>query len=335
MQYEKYMKKAFDLALMGTGTVTPNPLVGAVIVKNNEVIAEGYHKKSGEPHAEINAIRNAKVDLKDSLLFCTLEPCCHTNKKTPPCTQEIIKHGFSKVIIANLDPNPNVSGKGVKILEEHGIEVITGVLKEYGEEVNKIFFKNMRTGLPYVHLKQAMTLDARTATSSGDSKWITSEVARDEVHEMRYAYDAVMVGGNTARLDNPTLTCRKDGKLRKVIKRIVVGKRSNLPDTLNIFSDEHKDSTIVISKSSLTETLKELSAQGVKSILLEGGETLVSGFIKENLVDEYTYYISPKLVGNGPSLFSNDQTRCINESIKLNGKWRLLPSGEVAFEGKF
>lgn len=332
---EDYMLKAFELALKGKGTVSPNPLVGAVIVKNGSIISEGFHSKSGEAHAEVNAINNCKESVEGSTLYCTLEPCCHTNKKTGPCTKKIIEAKIGKIVIANFDPNPEVSGKGVEELRAFGIEVVTGVMSKYGEKINKIFFKYIKTGLPYIHLKQAMTLDGKTASNSGDSKWITSSIAREEVHDLRYEYDAVMVGSGTANADNPSLTCRKNDKVMKVPKRIIAGNLDNINKDINLFNDDYKTSTIVVQNKTNIENLKELSNLGITSILLEGGCKLASSFIDEKLVDEVSYYIAPKLLGSGIPAYSNDKVSLMSDCKNLQGKWRSLSSGEIVFEGRF
>jgi diaminohydroxyphosphoribosylaminopyrimidine deaminase/5-amino-6-(5-phosphoribosylamino)uracil reductase len=170
-----FMKHCFYLAEKGRGMTSPNPLVGCVIVQNDEIVATGYHRKAGLAHAELDAIENTQANLKGATLYCNLEPCCHTNKKTPPCAQRIILENISKVVIANLDPNPYVAGRGVELLRKNGIEVITGVLEEEGEKLNEIFFKNMREQKPFVHLKIAQTLDGKIATNTGSSQWITNE----------------------------------------------------------------------------------------------------------------------------------------------------------------
>lgn len=329
------MKRAFDLSLKGLGTVSPNPLVGAVIVKNGEIISEGFHKRSGEGHAEYNAIMSSKQSVKNSTLYCTLEPCCHLDKKTPPCTALIIEKKISKVVISNLDPNPKVSGKGVEALNAAGIEVEVGLLSDLGEQINRVFFLNMRKGRPYVHLKQALGLDGRTATSTGDSKWITSEVARSEVHQMRYEYDAVMVGSKTAIQDDPSLTAREGSDVRKVPKRVVMVGSTPLPNDLQLLRDEYADSTILVHNKGPDAALEDLYSQGVRSILLEGGSQLASTFINAGLVDQVTYYISPKLIGNGAPIFINGEIRCISESKRLKGSWRILSSGEAVYEGTF
>ena len=332
---EDYMRRAFELASKGKGTVSPNPLVGAVLVFENKIIGEGFHQKSGEAHAEINAINNSEKSLKGATLYCTLEPCCHSNKKTPPCTKEIIKQKISRVVIANIDPNPEVAGKGASELEAAGIEVVTGVLSELGENINKVFFKFIKTGLPYVHLKQAMTLDGKTASESGDSKWITSSIAREEVHDLRYMYDAVMVGSNTANVDNPSLTCRKKNEVIKVPKRIIAARSKNLDANLLLLNDKYKESTIIVQNNTNLDNLKEIASMGITSILLEGGCRLASSFVDDGLVDEVSYYIAPKLMGNGTPVYSSSKASLMSDSKSITGKWRSLSSGEIVFEGRF
>jgi diaminohydroxyphosphoribosylaminopyrimidine deaminase/5-amino-6-(5-phosphoribosylamino)uracil reductase len=329
-----FMAIAYDLAKQGLGTVSPNPMVGAVVVKDNEVISKGHHEKSGLGHAEYNALINCDNAAK-ATLYCTLEPCCHRDKKTPPCVDLIIEKEISRVVISNLDPNPKVSGKGVAALEAAGLDVSVGLMAADGEKLNRVFFTNMRLARPFVHLKQALTLDGRTATSDGDSKWITSEEARGEVHDLRYEYDAIMVGSKTANLDNPFLTCRKDGKIRKEIKRVVCTRSNSLREDLRLLTDDQKDSTIIVQNKLPIDILEQLYQQSVTSVLLEGGATLASTFIDAGLVDQVSYYISPKIVGNGAPIYLNDEIGCISESKKLEGSWRVLGSGEIVFEGTF
>lgn len=264
-----YIKRCFDLARLGTGNVSPNPLVGAVIVKDGKVIAEGYHKASGLAHAELDAIQKANCDLQGATIYCNLEPCCHTNKRTPPCAQRIIKEGFSKVVISNLDPNPEVAGAAVKLLREAGIEVVTDILHDQGAQLNEIFFHHIVNQRPFVHLKMAQTLDGKLASKTMDSKWITSESSRKNVHAERDHYDAIMVGANTLRQDNPTLTVRTGNKPTKAIKRIILSLSGELDRNLNVFSDEFKDQTYVV----VPEGLKaDFHFQTIKCPLNERGE---------------------------------------------------------------
>lgn len=334
-----YMGQALELARKGMGTVTPNPLVGAVVVKNNRVIATGYHAKAGGPHAEVVAINNAKEDLEGATLYCSLEPCCHHNKRTPPCTELIIEKKFSRVVVASLDPNPEVSGRGITRLKEAGIIVDQGVLEEEALDLNRVFTKYITTSLPYVHLKVAMTLDGRIADSSGDSKWITDEFAREEVHILRYMYDGVMIGRKTLNRDDPSLTIRHIDSQGKVPMRIIVGNINEMKLDSRLFTDEYRENTLVFSSESpvkstslvvrefknLAQVLKELGEMKITSVLVEGGSRLHSQFINERLFDRLTVYISPVILGNGPS-FYEDLGRKMETAIRGN-------AGEVSVVG--
>lgn len=345
----QFMLKALSLAKKGMATVSPNPMVGAVIVNGkSEIVGEGFHLKKGQPHAEVNAINNAlenNADLTEATLYCTLEPCCHTNKLTPPCADLILEKKIKKVVIGCLDPNPNVAGKGVQKLREAGLEVITEVMREECEELNAVFFKNMKKQLPYVHLKIAATLDGRIATQTGSSKWITSDVARSEVHHLRNKYDAVMVGKNTLRADNPKLTARLGQQTIKEPFKIIVGNLNDsdlsleaLKDLKNIINVCTKPPTIaglkyIEHQDNWSQTFKKLYEESICSILVEGGAQLISSIIEDNAYDKYTCYVAPKLIGNGPSLFVSEKEKCMEKAKKLNGSWRLLNSNEVVFEG--
>lgn len=343
----QYMLRALNLALKGKATVSPNPLVGAVIVKDGLVIGEGYHERKGEPHAEVNAINSASASLEGSTLYCSLEPCCHTNKTTPPCVKLILKSNFKRVVVGSLDPNPEVSGKGVETLRKAGLEVVTGVLKERCEKLNTIFHKNMEAKAPFIHLKAACTLDGRMASRSGSSKWITSEEARKEVHELRVAYDAVMIGKNTLISDTPKLTARVGGATIKEPIKIVVGDLdSNAMESaffkeskrvINIYNKLSPSSSIdgltaIKKKNSWKEGLEDLFKMGINSILVEGGPTLLSSFLDEGTFDRLSIYFAPKLIGNGPSILSSEKTLDMENVSRLKGAWRLLKTGEAVFE---
>lgn len=339
----QYMLRAYNLALKGLGTVSPNPMVGAVVVKNDTIIGEGFHLKKGEAHAEVNAINNSLEPVEGATLFCTLEPCCHTNKTTPPCTEFLIQSKIKKVVIGSLDPNPEVSGRGVKVLRAAGIEVITGVLEHKCNELNKVFFKNMKTNRPFVHLKVATTLDGKMASKTGSSKWITSSEARKEVHELRMAYDAVMIGKGTLIVDKPKLTARKNEQTLKEPVRIVVGNLdgdsqkleffNNPKKVINLYSEREPQGIKGIKlKASWDETLRDLYKAGVTSILVEGGPKLLSSLIEENAYDKLTVYVAPKLIGNGPALYQSEKTFDMENVSRLNGHWRLLSSGEAVYE---
>ncbi|MFY7992082.1 MAG: bifunctional diaminohydroxyphosphoribosylaminopyrimidine deaminase/5-amino-6-(5-phosphoribosylamino)uracil reductase RibD [Bacteriovoracaceae bacterium] len=316
---EVFMKRAFDLSLQGIGSVSPNPLVGAVIVKEGKIIAEGYHALYGSDHAELDAIKKADVSLEGATLYCTLEPCCHTNKQTPPCAQRIVKEKFKRVVIANLDPNPHVNGGGVKILKDAGIEVESGVLANLGEEINEAFFTTQRLKRPYIHLKLAATLDGKISMPNGESQWITSEASRHYVHELRRAHSAILVGAETARLDNPTLTVRLPDFKGRQPWRLILTKSGNLSETLKIFTDEHKDRTLILTKSKisflsdeqqiiftdLNDLMEKLLTKKIASIFVEGGPQVATLLLKENLVNRLSYFINPSLLGVGASAISD------------------------------
>lgn len=339
----QYMKRALQLAKKGMTSVSPNPMVGAVLIKNNKVIGEGFHEKKGGPHAEVMAIRNASEPVEGSTLICTLEPCCHRNKLTPPCTDLILEKKIKKVIVASLDPNPEVSGKGLRILEENGVEIEHGILKEEANHLNKVFLKNMNASLPYVHLKSAITLDGRVATNTGDSKWISSEEARYEVHRIREAYDSIMIGAGTLRIDNPKLTARLGVRITKKPRVIILGDLSQDDLKLDIFKSPerilniYKASTAfegnsIKSKENWREDLKALYLQGICSILVEGGSIILSSLIESNLFDEATFYVCPKAAGNGKSFFQSNNIKNMDDAIRFDGKWRINTSGEAILE---
>ncbi len=342
-----YMKRALQLAAKGAMTVAPNPLVGALIVKDGTIIAEGYHSKKGGDHAEVDAIKNSTGDLGGATLYCTLEPCCHTNKLTPPCTNLIIEKKFSQVVIASLDPNPEVSGKGVKALEKNGIKVLSGVLEKEAQEQNRIFFKNMKESLPYLKIKSAITLDGRMSSEDGDSHWISSEEARAEVHRDRALYDSIMVGVNTLRKDNPRLNTRMGKVVVKENKKIIVGdlRKEDLDNSLfssgaeiiNLFNKTSlKDSRILSIKNTKNwkDNLKNLFDAGIVSIYTEGGSTLLSSLIEEDIYDELTFYITQKIIGNGPSFFESKKNKKMSKAKIFDGVWRNLSSGEIVLEVK-
>ena len=335
---EKFMKLALKEASKGLGLVSPNPLVGAVIVKDNKIIGSGYHQRSGGAHAEIEAIQNSSEDLQGSTLYCNLEPCCHTNKKTPPCVPVVIEAGFKRVVIANVDPNPEVSGKGIGLLKEAGIEVEVGVLEEEGKLLNKVFFHHIKEETPFIHLRAAQTLDGKIKSMSGDSKWISSEECRKESHLMRLEYDAVLIGRETLNNDNPKLNIRMGiNDKNKTPKRIIWGTPENfnwdsylLRENLdkNIFLvngsledlDSHKKSVLsqgkIILSTDLEENLKKIKELGVFSVLVEGGSKVLTEFVNKQLFNQMTLFQAPKLIGNGDGIFSSEIEE-ISDSIDL------------------
>lgn len=287
--YEKYMRLAIKLAKKAEGMTSPNPIVGAVIVKNNKIIGTGYHKKCGLPHAEINALREAGPKAKGADLYVTLEPCDHYGR-TPPCTGAIIASGIKKVVIAVKDPNPINNGRGVKKLRRNGIRVESGVLAEEAAAMNKPYIKFITKGLPYITIKVAQSLDGKIATRTGDSKWISSEDSRRYVHMLRGKVDAVMVGAKTILKDDPALL--SNSSKNKQPMRIIVAGKTKIPRSAKVFSTIDR-SPVIVAKS-----LKEaLSQKNVTSILVEGGGELIASLLEKGLVDKILIFIAPRIIG--------------------------------------
>lgn len=317
MSDEIYIKKCIELAEKGKGFVSPNPLVGCVIVRNGKIIARGYHHEYGHKHAEIDALDKVSGKAKGATLYVNLEPCC-IHGKTPPCTDRIIKEKIGRVVIGCKDGNPLVSGRGIKALKKAGIKVKSGVLETECEMLNQFFFKFIRTGLPYITLKMAKTLDGFVAGPGGKRIKITTEASQKEVHRMRALYDAVLIGKNTAINDNPKLTVRKV-KGRQPF-RIVLDSHGELLGNrnLHLLNDEYAEKTIIlIGKKSLKDSLKKLGEKGIASILVEGGPAVWSSFIKEKLADQVIIFTSPKKLETG---IYYSKTR---ESWKLKAKKTL------------
>jgi diaminohydroxyphosphoribosylaminopyrimidine deaminase/5-amino-6-(5-phosphoribosylamino)uracil reductase len=314
------MTRAITLATRARGMTSPNPMVGAVIVKNGKIIAEGYHRKPGSPHAEALAITEAGEKAKQSTLYVSLEPCCHTDKRTPPCTGTIIDSGIKRVVMAMKDPNPKVSGKGIQELERAGIEVVTGILEEKAKQVNESYIKYITTGRPFVILKVAMTLDGKIATGGGQSKWITGEKSRMMVHRLRSSVDAVMTAIGTVKADDPQLTARitkgrnpkrvlidpslevsPDAKILRVPQEtIVVTKRtinSNKTSRLHYLIKLGCYIILYKHKLELSWLLERLGEMGITSLLIEGGSSLNAHALEERIVDKVMFFVAPKIMG--------------------------------------
>jgi len=318
-----YMKRAIELSKLGEGYTYPNPLVGAVIVKNGEIIGEGYHKCFGGPHAEINAFNNATESVEGATMYVTLEPCSHYGK-TPPCAKAIVEKGIRKVVIGMKDPNELVSGRGIKLLEKNGIEVIKGVCLEEVERLNEIFIKYITTKLPFCILKTAMTLDGKISTVTGDSKWISSEASREYVHKIRHRVSGIMVGVGTVLQDDPSLTTRLKCSKGRDSARIIVDTKAIIPleaNVLNLKSDaktiiattdlanskkierlKEKGAEVLVvpsihNKVDLNELMVQLGKQGIDSILLEGGSELNYSALEVGIVDKIISFIAPKIIG--------------------------------------
>lgn len=331
--YEKLMRKCISLAKRSHGENFPNPFVGAIIYdeEQNKVISFGYHKKYGQAHAEVNAIKNAKGNTKGKTIIVNLEPCSHWGK-TPPCADLIIKSGLKKCVIATLDPNKKATG-GVEILKNAGLEVIVGVLENEARELNKVFFKNIIKNKPYIMLKCATTLDGKIALENGKSKWITNEKARNEVQKLRSDYQAIMSASGTILADNPKLNVRLKNKKSPI--RIIFDPNNKIPLNYNVFNNDTKVILINNSKLSLPshieqmkfdcnfdELFKNLYKKGIYSIMIEAGCGFNSELLRAGEIDEINQFVAPKIFGGGLNFVDNlifDEIKdCINlKNIKI------------------
>ena len=316
----RWMRRALRLAARGRGTTSPNPMVGAVVVKRGRVVGEGYHREAGGPHAEVYALRQAGAGAAGATVYIALEPCCH-HGRTPPCTEALAAAGVSRVVAACLDPDPRVNGKGLRWLSRRGIHTEVGVLGAEARKLNEAYFKRVTIGLPFVSLKTAMSLDGKTATAAGESKWITGEKARAFGHRLRGNHDAVMVGIGTVLADDPELTVRLAGGRTPL--RVVIDSRARTPAGARLIGADEKPPLIVTAREApvarrrrlaeagatvwvarsragridLRSLLRRLAGHGVQSILLEGGGTLAAGALADGLVDRVYFFVAPKLIG--------------------------------------
>jgi len=318
----KFMKMALKVSLEGSGFVNPNPLVGAVIVRDGKILGTGYHAYFGGPHAEINTIQNSKKNIKGATIYVTLEPCNH-HGKTPPCTERLIREKFDRVVIGMIDPNVLVSGKGIKHLQEAGIKVETGVLENEIKAANEIYTKFITSHNPFCTLKTAMTLDGKISTYTGESKWISNEKSRNYVHQLRHRHAAIMVGVNTIIKDNPMLTDRSEFKKKSNPVRVIADSNGRTPLDSQILNTADAKTIIAITKNAnsnfitavqkkgaeviicpeknkkidLEYLIKKLGSRGIDSILREGGSTLNFSAIQAGIVDKVISFISPKMFG--------------------------------------
>jgi len=338
------MNLALNLAKGTLGQTSPNPVVGAVLVKENQIVGMGAHLKAGEAHAEVHAIQMAGIKAKGATLYVTLEPCSHFGK-TPPCSDLVIRTGIKKVFVATTDPNPQVAGTGIERIRKAGIEVHLGLLQEEARELNKVFFYNIRTGLPFVTLKSAISLDGKTATVTGESKWITGEEARNDVHQYRHQHDAILVGVNTLIKDNPTLTTRLASGGKNPV-RIILDTHLRTPKNANVIIDhlartwiitaettnsnlvsEYRELGIEIIKLSgehisIHEMLKVIAEKGITSLFVEGGSEVHGSFLKEHAFQQVITYIAPKLIGGkqAPTSFGGEGIEKMTEIMSLKIK---------------
>lgn len=315
-----YMRLALDLAQQGCGWTNPNPMVGAVIVKNGRIIGQGYHHRCGGLHAEREALKNCAEPPEGATLYVTLEPCCHQGRQ-PPCTDAILDAGIRRVVVGSGDPNPLAAGKGLEILRSHGVEVEAGVLQPECDALNRVFFHFIQTRRPYVVMKYAMTLDGKTATRTGASQWITGEAARQQVHRDRHRYAAILVGVGTVLADDPLLTCRMEGgrnplriicdtHLRTPLESQIVRTAKDVPTVLAAVSPAPERRTALEAAGchvwdlpdrdghvDLGALMARLGAEDIDSVLLEGGGTLNWAALEQGLVQRVQAYVAPKLFG--------------------------------------
>lgn len=340
---EDYMKQALCLAKKGLGKTSPNPMVGALIVKNNQIIGKGYHKHFGGKHAEINAIENAREDISGATLYVTLEPCCY-HGKTPPCVEAIIQNNIGNVIIGTLDPNPRVNGKSAAILRQQGIDTKAGVLEEECRSLNEAHFKYMAAGVPLVTVKFAQTLDGRIATSTGNSQWLSSPASQRFAHKLRALNDAIMVGVGTILTDNPQLTVRLARGRNPT--RIVLDSKLRIPPDSKVLANQESAPTIIATTShanderlsalrqmgiealitqedkrgevDLGNLLKMLGQRGISSVLVEGGAQTITSLLRLNLVDRLVVIVAPKLMGKGIGAVGELNITDVSQTLKLS-----------------
>lgn len=344
----RFMRMAWELALKGKGKTSPNPMVGAVVVKNGRVIGRGYHKKAGGPHAEVFALNEAKGRARGGTLYVTLEPCSVFGR-TPPCVEKIISHGIRQVIIGAKDPNPLNNGRGIRALRSFGIKVKVGVLKDALTGINEVFIKYSTKRLPFVTLKIAQSLDGKIATKTGDSRWISGGSARRYVHRLRRETDAVLIGVNTIIKDNPLLTSRlsycKSASSQNQPLKIVVDTKLKTPLRARIFSRESPAKVIIATAKSAPERkikalskyaklitfdtknggvnlkslMKTLAGMEISSVLVEGGGKIAASLLKERLVDKVLFFVAPKIIGGKEALTSveGEGIPRVSRAIKL------------------
>jgi diaminohydroxyphosphoribosylaminopyrimidine deaminase/5-amino-6-(5-phosphoribosylamino)uracil reductase len=344
----RFMRRALALARRGRGHTSPNPMVGAVLLKGGRVVAEGYHRRPGAPHAEAVALQRAGPRARGATLYVNLEPCVHTHKRTPPCTEAIIRAGVKRVVAAMKDPNPRVNGKGFEALTKAGIEVEVGLLEAEALRLNEAYVKHIQTGMPFVMLKVAMTLDGKIATSTGQSKWITGPQARRMVHALRARVDAVLTAVGTVLADDPALTVRFLKRPPRQPLRVVIDPELQSPLGAQVFRTPPP--TLLVSRRPLPEALRrqgveglmfstrelslrwllrELGKRGITSVLIEGGSALAGRAVAERVPDKVVFFIAPKLLGGKQSYpaVGGPEPRSLQDALPL-GQMKVRRVGE-------
>ena len=361
MSDQQYMQLALELAARAEGRTSPNPPVGAVVVCHNEVVGRGFHPKAGQPHAEIFALAEADSKANGATLYVTLEPCNHQGR-TGPCTEAIIAAGIRKVFVGTEDPNPLVAGRGIARLRAAGVEVAVGLLEDACQHLIAPFAKHVTKGLPFVTLKMAMTLDGQTATSSGDSRWISNEASRTHVHEMRNRCDAIMVGIGTVLADDPQLTTRLPQGGHDPI-RIVVDSKLQLPPSSRLLNVDSSAKVIIVTTEAAplerAEPLRQMGAEiivlpamegrvdiglmfaelgrrNIQSVLLEGGATLAAEALRRGMIDRIAIFVAPKMLGgnDGSLLFAGPGVTAMNDAVQLKNTRIRLFDGDILIEGE-
>lgn len=361
------MLLALRLAAKGGATTSPNPMVGAVVVRQNKIIGRGFHLRPGTPHAEILALHQAGKNARGATLYVTLEPCCHLEKRTPPCVPEILRSGLRRVVIAMQDPNPFVKGRGAAALRRAGLSVTVGVARSEAEELNRAYCHWVKTGRPYVTLKAGMTLDGKVATATGESRWITGEASRQEVHHLRGQVDAILVGVGTVLADDPALTARTGPRLDQITSRqplrIVVDSSLRTPLNARVLAQQDKAKTIIATTAaasaerrsalqkkgieiltvpaikgrvSLPALLRKLGRRGILSLLVEGGSEVNAAMLTAKLVDRVRFYIAPLLLGglDAKGLIGGNSPARLTSAIPLNHMVLRSLGEDVVVEGE-
>jgi len=322
------MRMALDLAVLGRGHTSPNPMVGAVVVNDRKVVGRGWHERYGGPHAEVNALVQAGAQARGGTIYVTLEPCNHTGK-TPPCTEKILSAGIQRVVVAMTDPNPGVNGGGNAFLRNAGIEVVEGLEEEKARRLNAAFIKHIRTGQPFVILKCAATLDGRIATRTGDARWVSGPESRTFVHQLRHAVDAIMVGVDTVKADDPSLTTRLPEGRGSDPTRIILDTHLSIPLKARVLHQSSPAETIVVTGPAISPALKKeaeargarvlvspcrkgrvdlsalmtiLGKEGIASVLVEGGSRVIGSALRAGIVDKVYFFFAPKLLGGGDGI---------------------------------
>ncbi len=358
---EKYMQQAMGLAEKGQGWTTPNPMVGAVVVRDGRVVGRGYHQRAGGPHAEVNAIDDAGELARGATIYATLEPCNHFGR-TPPCTHKIIDAGIRRVVVAMNDPNPGVHGGGNKHLQDQGIEVATGICEKEARTLNESFITWVTTGRPFVIVKCAATLDGRIATRNGDSRWVTGPASRRFVHRTRHAVDGIMVGMETVKRDDPSLTTRLDGETGSDPTRIILDTNLSIPLTAKMLHQTSDTRTWVVcgtdaptdrrealedigariirtslinSRIDLSALMEQLGAMGITSLLIEGGGTVIGAAFTAKIVDKICFFYAPKILGgdDGVPICRGEGPESMKQSIPIHDLSVFRFDADVMLQG--